>query len=777
MHRSRTRTAQIPWPGRWWPAVLVAAAVLAVPSAAWSAPATQVVAYHGYRMTVPRSWPVFRLAADPGRCVRFDRHAVYLGRPGATQRCPAAAAGRTEAILVTPLGAAAARAGTTGATFLPQPSRAAAAPGPGSSAQLVKPGAGVVVTITWNRDPATIARAVGVRSLAGAAAASRRTPPRAAASLRRGGSRAAAPAGSARERDAVTSRPTAVAAVAAPGGVYTGAAFDACTTPSLSAMAAWGASPYRALGVYIGGANMACSQVNLTAAWVSQQSAAGWSLIPIYVGLQAPGNSCGCAAISASAAAAQGAAAAQDAIVQAQAIGLGPGNPIYDDMEGYSRTSANSSAVLAFLAAWTAQLHAGGYLSGVYSSGLSGIADLVAEVGTGYLEPDDIWVADWNDQQTTSDPSLPAADWPSHQRLHQYSGAHDESYGGQTINIDGDYVDAATAGAGAGAPAVPTLPTLLVKPVAAGTTNVYPHWQGTAGISSWQVLAGTTPTALSAVGTPAGAGHPGAISVAGAWPYVAVAALGADGSTLGTSSPVATPAHVALFGRSAFVSPRGVGGLPVSCFSTSPCRDVITVTQGRTTITTTGPERVPAGGGGLAFFTLSPGARIRLRRAAHSGILVRITVHDLVSGSTASRPLRLLGFTSSGASPLRSIGPSQGLRIIGATDFVSHGWVGGILAGCFAAAPCSAASTLTAGATVIARSRPQVIGVSQLGYLTFTVTAAGHRLLTHSTGNQLGAHLTVSSAGSTAATAGGGASTAAPAADVSATAQIALASF
>ena len=34
-------------------------------------------------------------------------------------------------------------------------------------------------------------------------------------------------------------------------------------------MAAWAASPYRAIGVYIGGANRACSQPNLTSSWVS----------------------------------------------------------------------------------------------------------------------------------------------------------------------------------------------------------------------------------------------------------------------------------------------------------------------------------------------------------------------------------------------------------------------------------------------------------------------------------------------------------------------------
>jgi glycoside hydrolase-like protein len=212
-------------------------------------------------------------------------------------------------------------------------------------------------------------------------------------------------------------------------------------------MTAWGsASPYHAVGIYIGGTNMACSQPNLTSSWVSAEAAAGWYLVPIYVGLQSPSSSCGCSTIAPKQAASQGTAAARDAVTQAQAVGLGPGTPIYFDMEGYTPGGKNTNTVLTFLTAWTAQLHAAGYVSGVYSSGASGIADLVASSGTSYLEPDDIWIADWNGAQTTSDPYVPAADWANHQRLHQYSGGHNETYGHVTINIDGNYLDVQTSG-------------------------------------------------------------------------------------------------------------------------------------------------------------------------------------------------------------------------------------------------------------------------------------------------------------------------------------------
>ncbi len=257
-------------------------------------------------------------------------------------------------------------------------------------------------------------------------------------------------------------------------------------------MSAWASSPYRAVGVYLGGANMACSQPNLTSSWVRTEEAAGWHLIPTYVGLQAPASSCGCAPIDPSRAGSQGAAAAADAIARAKPVGIGPGNPIYFDMEAYSRGGSNTSAVLAFLAGWTSELHSSGYVSGVYSSGGSGIRDLAAAYGTGYLEPDDIWIADWNGLHTTLDPYVPDADWAAHQRIHQYSGGQNVTYGGVTMNIDGDYLDGATAGVGGGA----LLPDGTFVQVA-GTGPIYRIAGGAPlMVSSWDVFGGPQPVAV-----------------------------------------------------------------------------------------------------------------------------------------------------------------------------------------------------------------------------------------------------------------------------------------
>ena len=708
----------------------------AIAAMAQGASATKVVSYRGYHLTVPAGWPVYRLAARAGTCVRFNRHAVYLGTPSTDQSCPAHAAGRTEAILVSPLPAAVAAA--AGRSGLPDPAAAhPALPEGTSSAQLSQPSHHVVVTATWSRQPGVIRQALGVRSLAST----------------RGGRHAVTAA--ARATNAVRGpgsirSATAVAPGSQPGEVYTGLGFDACATPSSSQMSAWGASRYRAIGVYIGGANMACAQPNLNSTWVSSQSAAGWHLIPIYVGLQAPSNSCGCAALSAGRAAAQGTAAAREAVIQAQAVGLGAGNPLYFDMEGYNQSSATSTAVLTFLAAWTSQLHAQGYKSGVYSSAASGIRDLAGRAGAGYSEPDDIWIANWNGTRSTVDVNVPAGDWPTHQRLHQYSGAHNETYGGTTINVDGDYVDAATAAAGTVTTAAAAGPSLSVAPVADGSIDLYPSWRGVSGVSSWQVMAGPTPTALSAAAQPVGATARLPIALHSAYSYFQVRALSSTGLTLGVSPAVATPAHVSVVGNQVFVPRHGPAAVPVSCFQISACQATMRIAT-RTTLVRTGAQRIP-GGGGLAYFKLSSAGHALVAQASHRRLPVTVTVRTS-TGQTATRWLNLVPYTTSGLSPRRRIGANTAVRILSATEFVSNGWSGGMLASCLTASPCSATTTISADGQVIARTGVESLGANTIGYLRFRLTAAGHKALARSRGNQLSAQVDVTAAGQTASAA------------------------
>ncbi|MBV9310980.1 MAG: DUF1906 domain-containing protein [Solirubrobacterales bacterium] len=230
----------------------------------------------------------------------------------------------------------------------------------------------------------------------------------------------------------------------AASAAYLGKGFESCSAPSTSTMSAWSQSQYHAVGIYLGGINAACAQPNLTASWVSTETAAGWHLIPTWVGLQGDG-SCGgtCKTITPGAATAQGSMAADNAAARARSLGIPPGNPIFFDMEQYS---GGSSKVLKFLSAWTSELHSQGYISGVYSSASSGISDLVANHGnSSFTEPDEIWIADWDGNATTSDPYVPSSYWANHQRIRQYRGGHNETHGGRTLNIDDDYLDAVTA--------------------------------------------------------------------------------------------------------------------------------------------------------------------------------------------------------------------------------------------------------------------------------------------------------------------------------------------
>jgi hypothetical protein len=233
--------------------------------------------------------------------------------------------------------------------------------------------------------------------------------------------------------------------------LYAGPGFDTCSAPSQATMQTWLASPYRAVGIYIGGVNRACPDGNLSAAWTTNVVASGWNLLPLYVGLQAPCISqVGLALINPSTAEADGAASADDAVARATLFGLIGGSPIYFDMEGYKTNSPEcTQAVQSFLAGWVTRLRSRGYLAGVYGSAASTIRDLIPSAGNPATGPDAVWIADWNGQTGVfGDPYVADTYWANHQRIHQYKGGHHETYGGATVNIDSNTVDAPVVGPG-----------------------------------------------------------------------------------------------------------------------------------------------------------------------------------------------------------------------------------------------------------------------------------------------------------------------------------------
>lgn len=398
----------------WWAASLLLAAV-AGPAVSATASVThapshhtsqgrstsQRVTYQGYTFTIPRTWRVVRLAAHPDSCVRFDRHVLYLGSPGRSQHCPSTVIGTTEALLVQP---ATARA------------TASAAMDPVERLITVTTRR-IMVTATYSTDRALVNRILASASLRVPVRATRTAapPPGGLANTpaRIGEARAALPAGSTD---------------------FTGKGFDACTAPSAATMHTWlQRSPYRAVGIYIGGSDRACAQPNLTASWVSQQQSAGWHFMPIYVGPQESFREI-------HAAASQAVSAAKDAVSQARLLGFGPGTPLYYDMEAYP--ASLNGRVLRFLTSWTREVHTLGYSSGVYSNSLSGIQALVSNFANpADTMPDVIYDALWNGAANTSDPILPSTEWAGHQRIHQYLGGQNVTYGGVTVNIDQDFLD------------------------------------------------------------------------------------------------------------------------------------------------------------------------------------------------------------------------------------------------------------------------------------------------------------------------------------------------
>jgi hypothetical protein len=197
-----------------------------------------------------------------------------------------------------------------------------------------------------------------------------------------------------------------------------------------------------------------------------------------------------------------------------------------------------------------------------------------------------------------------------------------------------------------------------------------------------------------------------------------------------------------------------MAGLPVGCFSAAPCRLTTTISAGRTRLVRTGPETIGIGGG-VVYFKLSSATRAALARRHPARLPVTVNVRDS-SGMAATSNIQLIPFVSSGPSSIHGAAQSGPLRIIGSTDFVANGHVGGLLAGCFAAAPCHASITMTAAGKTIARTRSQMLGVNELGYLFFTLTNAGHNLLLRNHTNRLGVRVRVTiaaiGAGSTTTT-------------------------
>lgn len=233
-----------------------------------------------------------------------------------------------------------------------------------------------------------------------------------------------------------------------------GQGFDACTPGSLPQMQTWFATgPYTVVNLYLGGSALYSGCTALTPSFVTALAAQGWIFIPAWVGPQAP-----CAGYTSSfpydttQAQAQGVAEADAALNRAAVLGLplpdGSSTILYYDMEYFNTGNGPCrDAAKAFISGWTGELHARGNKAGVYA-----VSSIMSDYSAVSNVPDDVWMAQWTIPAAYSPtasvwnvPFVSNSVWVNHQRLHQYAGGHDETWGGVTLNIDSDVLDARVA--------------------------------------------------------------------------------------------------------------------------------------------------------------------------------------------------------------------------------------------------------------------------------------------------------------------------------------------
>ncbi|MEW2138276.1 DUF1906 domain-containing protein [Streptomyces sp. NPDC005409] len=412
---------------------LGAALLFPVPLAAPAAADARIIDYHGLRLTLPDGWRVVDLDRDPTACLRLDLPTLYLGHAGTQSACTGrAVADRADTLHLEPLDGAPPRADipTIDVPGAAVPS-VDEAPADSNELRYELRRAGVMATISYGDTPDL------VRELLAAAARALPAPPPG--------------------QGAAVAEPALAPAAPKPRTAqepFTGEGFDACTAPTQKAMDTWRAgSPFGAIGVYIGGRARACAQPQLTAGWVERQTAAGWHLMPIWVGRQPWSNSGSGLSTDPSEADGQGRSAADGAVDAARSLGLAEGTVLYNDLENYTDRALWDAPVVAYLTGWTQRLHELGYRSAAYVSASSGAKALSAHYHQAPdAMPDVLWVARWNLSASVGDADmgLPegTAQWAGPRRAHQFRGDHDATYGGVTINIDRNWVEVDPAALG-----------------------------------------------------------------------------------------------------------------------------------------------------------------------------------------------------------------------------------------------------------------------------------------------------------------------------------------
>lgn len=236
--------------------------------------------------------------------------------------------------------------------------------------------------------------------------------------------------------------------------IFTGQGFDSCTAPSVAQMQSWFASsPYRIWNLYMGGSSLYKGCTPLSLSFISPLAQQGWKFIPTWVGLQAPCTSYPSRfSADPSTAYAQGVSEADAALDRAASLGLARADQrgiiIYFDLEYFNpNDTACREVAKSFVSGWSGQLRARGNKAGLY--GHFRVMSDYAQIGN---VPDHVWIAQWQTPYAYDSsasvfgiPYVSDTLWANQQRLHQYTGGHNETWGGVTLNIDSDVLDGAVA--------------------------------------------------------------------------------------------------------------------------------------------------------------------------------------------------------------------------------------------------------------------------------------------------------------------------------------------
>ena len=236
-------------------------------------------------------------------------------------------------------------------------------------------------------------------------------------------------------------------------GVIQAQGFDACHLPEIAEMQTWWKqSPYDFYALYMGGVSLYSGCTVANSSWVNAVHQQGWSFLPTWVGPQAPCSSyLHKMSSDPGVTYQQGRQEAEAASAKAVSMGLAKeglgGTVIYYDLEVFGGANeACREATSAFMNGWTKRLNELGNIAGGYGGNNSYVRDWV----TINHIPQVVWAASW--YTNTYDPWASVNGitwlngwWTSHQRIRQYTGGHNETWGSIKFNIDSDVADGVVA--------------------------------------------------------------------------------------------------------------------------------------------------------------------------------------------------------------------------------------------------------------------------------------------------------------------------------------------